>query len=196
MLERDKATQSTIEACKKLREKGYKIALDDFIPEEENFPLFDYADIIKVEYPAVSLDAQRRLIKKYGAQKTFLAEKIETREDYRLAAQIGYDLFQGYFFSKPAVIGTKEISALNSNIFSILEELNRPEPSFDVIAAYVERDLGLSYKLLKLVNSVYYGPRYKIKTIQHALSHLGVQELLRWFAIMMLKDLKNVKTPR
>jgi EAL and modified HD-GYP domain-containing signal transduction protein len=89
VLERDEATQSTIDACKKLREKGYKIALDDFTPTKEHFLLFDYADIIKMEYQAVSLQDQRELIKKYRRQKTFLAEKIETREDYRLALDIG-----------------------------------------------------------------------------------------------------------
>ncbi len=193
VLERDEVTQSTIEACKKLRETGYKIALDDFIPEEENFPLFEYSDIIKVEFPAVSLEAQRKLIRKYGSKKTFLAEKIETREDYKLAAQLGYDLFQGYFFSKPAVIGTKEIHSLNSNIFHIMEELNCRYPSFHIVADYVERDLGLSYKLLKLVNSVYFGPRYQIKTIQHAITHLGVEELRKWFSIMMLKDMRNIE---
>lgn len=193
VLERDEATQSTIDACKKLREKGYKIALDDFTPTKEHFLLFDYADIIKMEYQAVSLQDQRELIKKYRRQKTFLAEKIETREDYRLALDIGYDLFQGYFFSKPSVIGAKEIGALNATIFHILEELNRPEPSFDVVAEHVKRDLGLSYKLLKLVNSVYYGPPQRIRTIKHALVHLGIRELQRWFSIMMLKDVRNVE---
>ena len=108
-----------------------------------------------MEYPAVSLEDQRGLIKKYGTQKTFLAEKIETGEEYKMAADMGYHLFQGYLFSKPAIIGTKEISSLNSNIFRIMEELHCQEPSYDVIAEYIARDLGLSYKLLKLVNSVY-----------------------------------------
>ena len=107
VLERCAATEATVEACKKLRSKGYKVALDDFIPSEENFRLFECADIIKVEYPAVSHADQQNLIKKYGPVKTFLAEKIETREDYEAAARIGYNLFQGYFFSKPALIGTR-----------------------------------------------------------------------------------------
>jgi EAL and modified HD-GYP domain-containing signal transduction protein len=193
VLERDEATEVTVEACKRLREKGYKIALDDFIPTKENFPLFEYADIIKVEYPAVSLEDQRELIKRYGAKKTFLAEKIETREEYRQASDLGYQLFQGYFFSKPALISSKEIGTLLTNVYSILEELNRPDPSYEVIAEHIGRDLGLSYKLLKLVNSVYYGPLYKIKTIKHALAHLGIRELHRWFSIMLLKDMRNVE---
>ncbi len=193
VLERGEATQATVEACRRLRERGYRIAMDDFVQEDERSPLFDYADIIKVEYPAVRREDQLRLIKKYGGRKTFLAEKIETREEYTLAVSMGYELFQGYFFSKPSVIGSKEIGSLNVNIFRVMEELNRSEPSFTAIAAHVERDLGLSYKLLKLVNSVYYGPVHKIRTLRHALAHLGVSGLRKWFSIMMLKDMQNVE---
>ncbi len=193
VLERNEATETTIEACKKLRERGYKIALDDFTPSKENFTLFEYADIVKVEYPAVSLEDQRDLVKRYGAKKTFLAEKIETREEYQKALDLGYHLFQGYFFSKPALIISKEIGTLITNVYSILEELNRQDPSYEVIAELIGRDLGLSYKLLKLVNSVYYGPLYKIRTLKHALAHLGIREMHRWLSIMLLKDMRSVE---
>jgi EAL and modified HD-GYP domain-containing signal transduction protein len=191
VLERSEATEATIEACKKLRSKGYKVALDDFIPSEENFRLFECADIIKVEYPAVSHTDQQNLIKKYGMVKTFLAEKIETREDYEAAARMGYNLFQGYFFSKPALIGTREIRSLNVNIFHVLEELKKTDPNFDKISGFVQCDLGLAYKLLRLVNSVYYGPVHGIRTIRHALTHLGLTEMRKWFSILMLKDLQT-----
>lgn len=193
VLERNRATQSTVDACKKLRSMGYKIALDDFVLDEQNFPLIELADIIKVEYPAVSHDVQLSLLKKYGSKIQFLAEKIETREDYIIAKDMGYDFFQGYFFSKPAMIGSKEIESLNVNIFHIMEELNHPEPRFDVIAEIIECDLGLSYKLLKLVNSIWYGPKYKIRTIPQVLAYLGTKELYQWFSLMMLKDIQNVE---
>lgn len=193
VLERGEVTQATIEACKNLRAKGYKVAMDDFVPDEDNLVLLEHTDIIKVEFPAVSIPEQRALLKRFGATKTFLAEKIETREDYKIAADLGYNLFQGYFFSKPAVVNAKEIGSLNTSLIQIMKELNEEEPDFNAIAAHVEHDLGLSYKLLQLVNSVYYGPIYRIKTIWHALTYLGVEDLRRWFSIMMLKDLKNVE---
>ncbi len=193
VLERGEVTADTIEACKNLRAKGYKVALDDFIPGKDNEMLLEYADIVKVEFQAVSLEEQRRLIQKFGATRTFLAEKIETREDYKKAADLGYSLFQGYFFSKPAIIAAKEIGALNINLMQIMKELNTSEPSFEAISKCIEHDLGLSYKLLKLVNSVYYGPRNRIKTIWHGLTHLGVAGMRQWFSIMMLKDIQNIE---
>ncbi|HBR02738.1 MAG TPA: diguanylate phosphodiesterase [Ruminiclostridium sp.] len=193
VLEREKVTSATVEACKRIKAVGYRLALDDFVFDQNNLPLIDMADIIKIEFPAVNRHEQYNLIKRYGTKIKFLAEKIETREEYQQAAGMGYELFQGYFFSKPAIVRSKEVVTLNANLFSILEELSSPEPSYTVIADIFERDLGLSYKLLKLANSVYIGARNRIKSIPHALSYIGINEMYQWISLMMLKDMQNVE---
>ncbi len=140
--------------------------------------------IIKVEFPAVSSFSNPALSKDTDNCK-FLAEKIETREEYKQAAEMGYSLFQGYFFSKPAVVRSKEVVMLNINLLAILEELSSPEPSYATIAKIFEKDLGLSYKLLKLANSVYMGAKNKIKSIPHALSFIGINEIYQWISLMV-----------
>ncbi len=195
ILERKETTQETIEACEKMRDLGYMLALDDFVMDDNFLPLIDKVDIIKVEYPSVSYKDQRKFIKKCRAKSKvkFLAEKIETREDYQLAFEMGYDYFQGYFFSKPAIVNSKEIQSLNLNLFSVIEELNKQEPSYSAISDIIQRDLGLTYKLLKLANSVYMGPRHKIESIPQALSYIGINEMYQWISLMMLKELQNVE---
>jgi EAL and modified HD-GYP domain-containing signal transduction protein len=81
----------------------------------------------------------------------------------------------------------------NMHDISIVEELNAKDPCYEKIAEILKRDLGLSYKLIKLSNSLYFGSRYKIKSIQHALSFMGIKELYQWFSLMMLKDLQNIE---
>lgn len=193
VLERKEVTPATINACKRIKSMGYKLALDDFIFSQNNLPLIELADIIKIEFPAVSKSEQHSLIQRYGSKVKFLAEKIETREEYKQAAEIGYDLFQGYFFSKPAIVKSKDVVTLNSNLFSILGELNAPEPSYAFIADIFAKDLGLSYKLLKLVNSVYMGARNRIKSISHALAFIGIKEMYQWISLILLKDIQNVE---
>lgn len=193
VLERDKATQATFDACERFKALGYKLALDDFILDEDNTPLMSQADIIKIEFPSLSLDIQAALIKKHKNKITFLAEKIETREDYAIALKLGYDLFQGYFFSKPMMLNSKDIKFLNTNLFRIVEELNLPEPSYVKITEIMKADLGLSYKLLKLVNSAYIAPRSKVKSIQQALTFLGTRELYQWISLMMLNDVQDAE---
>jgi c-di-GMP-related signal transduction protein len=193
VLEREKVTPVTVDACKRIKAMGYRLALDDFIFNQNNLPLIEMADIIKIEFPAVSSYEQHGLIQRYGTKVDFLAEKIESREEYKQAVEMGYDLFQGYFFSKPSIIRSKEIMTLNTSLFSVFEELNSPEPSYAVIANILARDLGLSYKLLKLANSVYMGARNKIKSIPHALSFIGINEMYQWISLMLLKDIQNVE---
>lgn len=191
ILERGATTPATLDACKRLKTLGYKLALDDFIPNSETLPLLEYADIVKVEYPALGLAEQAACIRRYKNKVKFLAEKIETREDFITASKIGYDFYQGYFFSGPSMLNSKDIGSLNVNLLRIMEELNRPEPSYPAIADIIAADLGLNYKLLRLVNSAYIGPRHKITSILQALSYLGTRELCQWISLMLLRDLED-----
>lgn len=193
ILERVEINDNVIAACRKLRDSGYIIALDDFVFNESYLPLMEIAHIVKIEFPAVSLAMQRQLIKKYKNKIKFLAEKVETREEYQLALNMGYDYFQGYFFSKPMIIKSKEIESLNINLTKIMSELNKEEPEYQKIADIIETDLGLSYKLLKLANSVFFGSRNKILFTKQALVQLGIVELKKWIYVMMMKDIQIIE---
>jgi EAL and modified HD-GYP domain-containing signal transduction protein len=193
VLERGQTTQATVEACKRIRDQGYSLALDDFVFDPGNLPLLQYADIVKVDFPATSAEKQSALIKRYKGNIQFLAKKVETREDYNRALSLGYDYFQGFFFCKPTILNSRDIASININLFNILKELNTIDPSFSHIASIIQGDLGLSLKLLKLANSAYFGARSEVKSILHALSFIGTKELYQWVALMMLKDYTNIE---
>lgn len=191
ILERGEITPETLEACQELKARGYILALDDFVLSEETQPLMEIASIVKIEYPTFSLDEHRAILRQYKGRIKFLAEKIETHDDYISAHMLGYDYFQGFYFSRPSMLKSKDISSLNINLVRILEELNAAEPSYSKIADIITTDVALSYKLLKLVNSAYIAPRYEIKSILHALNFLGTRELYQWMTLMMLKDFQD-----
>src|SRR5699024_3433034 len=195
ILEDVNPTPNVMKVCQKLKDEGYTIALDDFIFDERYEPLIELANIIKVEYPAVSIERQKYFIQKYKREHgiTFLAEKIETREQQQIALDIGYDLLQGYFYSKPVIVTGKEIEILETSIFQMIQEMENEEPDYKVLAGFIERDLSLSYKLLKIVNSVGYGSRHKIKSINQALVRLGINEIKKWIYLLMLQEKRNVQ---
>lgn len=190
VLERVEINEDIIAACRKLRDNGYLIALDDFVFNESYLPLMEIAHIIKIEFSAVDHETQRKLIKKYKNKIKFLAEKVETREEYLLALDMGYDYFQGYFFSKPVIVKGKEIGSLNHSLIRIMNELNKKEPDYQKISKIIETDMGLSYKLLKLANSAFFGTRNQILSIKQALVQLGLIEIKKWVYLMMLKDIQ------
>ncbi|MDI3537193.1 MAG: hypothetical protein PWP30_1675, partial [Eubacteriaceae bacterium] len=98
ILETVVADQTLVERVKAVKEKGYRIALDDFSEDFNTYPLVPYADIIKFDLMATPLNTIHQEIfeaKKLG--KTLLAEKVETQQEYLQAKALGFQLFQGYF---------------------------------------------------------------------------------------------------
>lgn len=195
VLENIKPKPSIINILRGLRDDGYLIALDDFTFSEEFEPFIKLAQIIKVEYPAVDVERQKYFIQKYKKQygTIFLAEKIETREQQKKALAIGYDLLQGYFYSKPLMVKGKGIEALKTSILQMIQEVEKEEPDYNILANIIEKDLSLSYKLLRIVNAVGYGSRHKITSINQALVRLGTDEIKKWIYVLMLQDHRNVE---
>ena len=195
ILERANVTDDLVDVCRELKSKVYILALDDFDLEEKNDSrerLIEYADIIKIEFPNIPIYKQAALISKYRNKIMFLAERVETREEFHKAVEMGYRLFQGYFFSKPIMVNAKDIGTIDINAHRILEELQKEDPDYRIISSIIEKDLNLSYKLLKISNSVYYNAKRQINSIFQALVLLGMQEIFGWISLMLFR---KVQTP-
>jgi c-di-GMP-related signal transduction protein len=144
-----------------------------------------------VDFRATPQAVQALMIKKYP-KAVFVAMKIESADEFAQAKALGYGLFQGYFFDKPAMIGAKEIGTLNSSLVQLVQRLSQPEPDFKAIAAIIERDVDLSYKLLRIANSAYYRSCLPpVISIMQALVQLGVIELRRWAHLLLVKGLTS-----
>lgn len=186
-----------VSICQELKELGYTIALDDFAIQEsyELLPeLLKYIDIIKIDFLQTSLYDRRRMITRYKShQVSFLAEKVETREEFELALKDGFDLFQGYFFSKPDVLSAQDIPAYFQTHYQISEELSRSEPNINDIASKIEQDVALSYKLLRLINTAAFFTRNKINSIKHALVFIGLKEFKKWIYVLTIKQIDHEK---
>ena len=193
ILERVNNSEQLLMKCRKLKEEGYLLALDDFVFHESYDSLIQEVGIIKVEYPVIDKQEQRMLLRKYGKKVKFLAEKVETREDFQEAMEMGYDYFQGYFFSKPVMMKEKDIASINGNLIRIIHELQNEEPNYQKITEIIEIDVGLSYKLLRMANSIFFGSMNPIHSIKTALVRLGTTEIRKWIYLMMLKDIQRIE---
>ena len=177
-----------IERLRSLRKKGYKIALDDFEQSFSSYPIVPIADIIKYDIIVTPLDTITADVKLALAQKKILlAEKIETEEEFQRALGMGFLLFQGYFFSKPQIVGGS-ITRKNSNVSyaRILNELRKEEPSFDTITEIINSDVSLAYYVLRVLYHRNFENSYD--SIKNALVRIGFKELERWVTILMMRD--------
>ncbi len=194
LLETVEPDPEVLEACKQLSEQGYTIALDDFSTLPRFEPLAEIAKLIKVDMRQTSRCDQERLLATYhprGLQ--MLAEKVETVEEFEWAKQAGYDLFQGYFFARPAVVRGRQIPAAKILCLRLLAEMQQPELDFDRLAALIREDVSLSYKLLRYVNSSFFYRFTEIHSISHAVVVLGEDNLRHWIAIAVSPTLAKDK---
>ncbi len=195
LLENVTPSAGVISACRRLKQAGYILALDDFTWDERYQPLVDLADIIKVDFLATSPEEQRDIIPRIGSGRIrFLAEKVETRQVFEAALSMGYTLFQGYFFSRPDIIATRDIPAHKMTYLEILKEINRPEIDFSRLEQVIKRDVSLTYKLLRFINSAAFSLRREIESVRQALTLLGMREVKKWLSLVTLSSLGDDKT--
>lgn len=176
-----------------LKSKGYTIALDDYIGDPSFDPIMKYIDVIKVDYSLLSKEEFKQIADRFGSSKKLLAEKIETEEDFATAIQCGYDYFQGYYFSRPKLIQGKSVKLNAMAYSSIISELGKLDPDFISLAASIESNVMLTFKLLQHANTLRYIQKERVTSIQNALVNMGLDEVRRWMLLMLAREFSDEK---
>ena len=194
LLEHVRPVEEVVEACKGLKSKGYQIALDDFSYSAEMAPLIELADIIKLDFRGTPPNDIARIVKKLsGNGVNLLAEKVENHEEFQMALEMGFRYFQGYFFSKPEVIQGKEIGASQMQLMEIMAEANKTDLSFDRLEKMITRDIAISFKLLRLINSSYFRRVQEISSIKQAIVMIGETGIRRFISLIAMAGLAENK---
>jgi len=186
--------EDMILAVTRLKDQGYVIALDDYVYDPAHHSLLQLADIIKIDIMAVGIDGaqqQLKLLSQYNV--TFLAEKVETQDDFRQCKALGFTAFQGYFLSKPEIIKGKKISADQQSVLRLMAVLQDPKVDFDGISRAISANPALSFKLLRLVNSSFFNLRSTIDSITLAITMLGLSKIRSWAGLLAMTN--SVKKP-
>jgi c-di-GMP-related signal transduction protein len=188
--------EEVIRACRGLKEKGYLLALDDFVKQANGGPLVELADFIKVDFRATSPEDRNALAKEYGGHGIrMLAEKVENEDEFHGARGMGYCYFQGFFFARPQIISARDIPVGKLNHLRILRELQRPELDFERLEEFVRLDVSLAHKLLRYVNSAAFAWKWRIESMRHAFAVLGEESIRRWIAMTAIPRLASHKPP-
>jgi EAL and modified HD-GYP domain-containing signal transduction protein len=194
LLETIEPDDDVVNACRRLKKEGYLLALDDFVDTPDWAPLVALADFIKVDLRATTRLVQRSLAARYATKGIrMLAEKVETPQEYSRALEMGYSLFQGYFFCRPEILHRRAIPASKLAYLDLLQSVTAREFNMKVIASKIKHEASLTFKLLRYLNSAAFGLRAEIQSIPHALNLLGERELLKWIAIVAVGVLADGK---
>lgn len=180
ILETIRLDDAARERCLTLKAQGFMIALDDHVYSPEHAPFYMLVDIVKVDLMTTDPQELPRIAEELSKYPVLLlAERVETVEQFEKCKKLGFRLFQGYFFERPAVLNQRRIEPSAITMLKLLQQLNT-NWQIDEIEETFRENPGLTYSLLKLVNSVMTGLREKIRNIRHAIMILGINHLRRW----------------
>ena len=194
ILEDVSPNKEVVNACLDISGAVYAIALDDFVFKNELKPLIKLANIIKIDFMLSPIEEIRQLVNMLKGYKIkLLAEKIETYDEFEKALSMGFTYFQGYFFSKPEILSSKEITPSKITLLQIVGEANKKDCSFDKLEKFINRDVSISYKLLRYINSAFFKRACEISTIKHAIVLLGEKEIKRFISLVTTAELASDK---
>ena len=183
---------SVIKGLSELSEQGYRIALDDFSYTSNWNPCVEIADIIKLDVLAMDrqkLAEQVMLLRNFDCK--LLAEKVEDYDMFSYCTDLGFDMFQGYYFAKPSIVTQKRAPASLSALLATLAAVNDPSASSDGVARAVASDALLTHKMLRYVNSPTFGLRHKVDSIHQAIVYIGRDATKALATLLLLTSIDN-----
>jgi EAL and modified HD-GYP domain-containing signal transduction protein len=184
-----KATPEVLARVRELASHGFRFALDDVTGETEDvLALLPLADYVKMDMRNIPLSTLTRLAPRFRQEKKKLvAEKVETREEFKNCLDLGFDYFQGYYFAKPVIMSGKKLSPSQLAVMELMTLVTSDAENQEIERA-IKRDVSLALNLLRLVNTPAVGARQRIDSLSQAVTILGRRQLQRWLQIMLYAE--------
>ncbi len=172
---------TVVAASQRLKQAGYLMALDNFVPNDARAALVPYADFIKIDTKKISPAECGSLSKRYGNQHCrMVAQKVDTRQDLLTATKSGFTAFQGYFFRQAEHVRARHIPANQTTYLRLLQAIAKSQLDFAEIEDLIKHEPSLCYRLLRYLNSASWGLSAPLLSVRQAFNFLGERELVRW----------------
>jgi len=187
VLETVTINDATVSGIRRLKERGFRMALDDFVFTTDKEPALREVDIIKIdvrEIPPSRWEEEILRIKDAGCE--VLAEKVETQAEHDQLMDLGCDYFQGFFFARPQLVSGSRLSSNRIALLQLMAQVNDPATGIDELADLVSRDVALSVRTLNYVNSAGSGLNRRIDSVREAIVYVGRRVIRNWVTLFMM----------
>ena len=175
-----------IAQCAELKKAGYQFALDGVVALTEDIQrILPVINIVKIDVSNLTKEELVNLVNQYkNSPVLLLAEKVESNELANQCMSLGFEMFQGYFYAKPENISGKRADPAKLSLLKLLT-LVMGDSDIDEIDKEFKRQPGLSYNLMRMVNSVACGLPQKVNSIKQSIMLLGRKQLQRWIQLLL-----------
>lgn len=179
-------------ALRDLSQQGGRFALDDYVDNEASRALLEVADYVKIDILKTPEEEVRRLVPLLRQHRvSLIAKHIESEDMLDFCQSMGFDYFQGHHFSHPKLVKFRSIPTNQLAILQLVGKLNDPEASLESIESLITQDVSLSYKLLRHINSAYFGLGKRVESIHRAILLLGTDNIRAWATMISLANIDN-----
>ncbi|EPR38718.1 diguanylate phosphodiesterase metal dependent hydrolase domain containing protein [Desulfovibrio sp. X2] len=179
-----------VEAVRRIRAEGFLVALDDFSAHPGFTPLYRQADILIIDALEKDGFEVKRLLSGAAAfPAKVMAKRVEERSRYETLRKLGVSLYQGFFIQKPTVVPGRKLSSNEASRLNLFRILQRDEPDFNELAALIQTDVSISFRLLSFLNSATFSFPQKVHSIKQAIVILGWNKVRNWLRLIILTDM-------
>nr|WP_284500128.1 HDOD domain-containing protein [Microbulbifer sp. GX H0434] len=183
-------TSERVERLRDLAHRGYRLALAGYDPDDSELDaLLEVVHIVKLDARRLDRDGLRRAAEKlrhFGVD--LLADNLDNGRQFRDCMELGFTFYQGDFLSEPSPVRGKKITGNKLLLLQLLSELHNPDVSPMRLEEIALKDADLTFRILKVVNSVAVGLRREVDTLSHAIGLLGMEEVKRWANLFLVSN--------
>ncbi len=182
------SAQDLLPGVREARAAGYAVAIDHFRGQPELEPLLPEVDVVKIDTTGLTAQRVRTIVTqlRWYPGRIIVAEKVETREQHQFLRGLPVDLFQGYYFARPALLSTERIPVHTLVLLELAGALQDTDLDLQKVARLVAAEPRVSYRLLRLVNSASLGLSHRIDSIERAVTMLGAEQVRRFVLLLTL----------
>ena len=185
-------SSETLEACARLRRRGYRIAVDEFVPRGALAPLLLHADYLKIDIAQLggAVDRSAPGLRR-GPAPVVVATHVESAQDFKIASAFGCELFEGGFIGRPVMRATTDIPGHRLNYMRLFHAMQNPDISPRQLEDLIKPDASLVYRLLRAVNSAAFAQHSRVDSIRQALVLLGYGTVRQWASLWAMRSFNS-----
>ncbi len=176
-----------------LYEIGYLIVIDDFLIRPDSLPLLEIAGMVKFD--------MRRLTPEQPAGADGRAVGLSGEDDRHRGRELRgvRGLHAGRDRSvpgrllrrRPATSPETAPARATSARLRLIAAIQNPGIELEQLDDIISTDMGISYRLLRLINSAYFSLPQPVGSVHHALVMLGMEKVRMWTVLIALAEIDD-----
>ncbi len=173
----------------RLKQAGYRLAVDDYVGQAIAQPLLEFADVVKIDVLGMHPEDLAELVQSlHGLPAQLLAEKVEDAPTRAMCKDLGFSLFQGYFFAQPQLVSGRKPAAGQLTRLTLMRNL-LGNPEAESLISLINVDPGLTYRLLRYINSSWFSLIQNVTSVHQTVHLLGKYTVQRWLTTVLMADM-------